>query len=281
MGAIHGFDSRRVAADLLAIVAVAVLLVGIHVLVPPGVRADLVLTYPAPNPFDALTAAYVHADDAHLVGNVVGYLAGAGVAYLLSLGAGERRWFHLSWLAILTVLPIAVGLTTAAVVDRPVTGRGFSGVVAGFAGFVLVGAGVVLHRAFGVDRQLSWQVVGALSLVVAAEILWLATDASPPLLVGLLVVGVGLPLAALALRGVRTGGPPDRDGWVRLGGAVLVTGLVLAVVSWFVLGLFPTDLVGERGVTNVLAHYLGLVSGGLIAAWGYRYWSVEPRNRRS
>lgn len=281
MPMVLGYDFRQVAADVLAIVTIAAMLIGIHVFVPPGVRAELALEYPTPNPVDALTAAYVHVNDAHLTGNVLGYLAGAGVAYLLSLAARERRWFHLSWLTFLTVLPVAVGLTAAVIIDRPVVGRGFSGVVAGFAGLLLVAGGVVLYRVFDVDRRSMWEVVAVLAVVVAVEILWLATEARPVLVVGILVVGVGLPLGSLAWRGIRSGIWTDGDNLGRLAGAVVATGLVLGIVTWFVVGLFPAQIVANGGVTNILGHYLGLVYGVLVAAWGYRYWSAGPENRRS
>lgn len=274
-------DGRRVVVDLVAIAAVAVLLVGIHLLVPPGVRSGLALTYPNPNPVDALTAAYVHANGAHLTGNLAGYLVGASVAYGLARAAGERRWFWLSWGTCLTALPIVVGLLAAALVARPIAGRGFSGVVAGLAGVVLVGAGVVAHRTFGTARRSMWEVIAMLAVVVAAEILWLATDAGQRLIGGVLVVGLGLPLASLARRAAAAGRPGGREGWVRVAGAALVVGLVLGIVTWLVVGLFPSRLVHEGGITNVLGHYLGLVGGGIVAAWGYRYWSVDGPNRGS
>lgn len=279
--ALYRARAGQVGADLVAIVGVAVLLVGLHVLVPFGFRDTFALWYATPDPLAALTAAYVHADAAHLVGNVTGYLAGATVAYALSLFSGERRWFHLTWLSCLLVLPIGVGLTAAAIVDRPVVGRGFSGVVAGFAGVVLVGGGVVLHRAFGVDRRTMWEVVAMLAVVVAAEILWLATDANATVLAGLVAVGVGLPLVSMLGRGATSARPAGRDAWRHAVGAVVVTTAVLGVLTWFVVGLFPAQIVGDSGVTNILAHYLGLVFGGGIAAWGYRYWSAGPENRRS
>lgn len=281
----EGTAIRPLVVDAAAVTAVAGLLVGIHVLVPAGVRNELALQYGRPDPFHALTAAYVHLNDAHLYGNVEGLLAGGAWAIGVSHLAGERRWFRISFLWFLTALPIAVGMTGAALLGEPVTSRGFSSVVAGLAGFGLVGAGVVLYRTFDVDRWLAWNVVAGLTVVVAAEVLWLVTGAVSPAAGGLLVLALGLTQVPLARAGLRTGLPTDRDGWRRLLGAVVTTGLLGGLVAGFVAGLFPTELAGDGSVTNVLGHYLGLAYGAVIAGWGYRYWSVEPprgpENRRS
>lgn len=264
-----------VVLDVAAIVAVAGLLVGIHTLVPAGVRDGLALRFASPDPLHAFTAAYVHLDDAHLTGNLVGYLAGAGLGYVLALAADERRWFRFSFAWFLTVLPVAVGLSSAFLIDRAAVGRGFSGVVAGFAGLVLVATVPVLHRGLGYDRRLAWDVVAAMVMVLAAEILWVVAGVVRPLVGGLLVVGGALSLVPIGRAGRRAGWPAGREGWRRLAGAVVVSVLIFAAVSWFVVGLFPAQLVSDGGVTNVLGHYLGLVYGAVIAGWGYRYWSTR------
>ncbi|MDZ7700587.1 MAG: hypothetical protein U5J98_00180 [Halobacteriales archaeon] len=278
-------DYRGLALDALAIGAVAALLVGIHVLVPAGLRHELALQYARPDPLHALTAAYVHLTDAHLVGNVGGLLAGGGWLLLVSWLADERRWARFSFAWFLTALPIAVGMTGAALVGGPLTTRGFSGVVAGLAGFGLVGVGVVLHRAYGVDRWLAWDVVAAVTVVVAAEILWLVTGTLSTAAGGLLALGGVATVLPIARAGYHAGLPADRDGWRRLVGAAVTAGLLGLLVVVFVVGLFPTDIASGESITNVLGHYLGLVYGAVIAGWGYRYWSTaparSPENRRS
>lgn len=269
-------DYRGLVVDALAVLAVAGLLVGVHLLVPAGLRNELALRYARPDPLHAFTAAYVHLTDAHLVGNVAGLLAGGGWLLLVSWLADESRWarFSLAW--FLTALPIAVGLTGAVLVGGPLTTRGFSGVVAGFAGFGLVGVGVVLHRAYGVDRWLAWDVAAGVSVVVAAEILWLVTGTLSTRAGGVLALGLGLTLVPVAWAGLGNGPPDGRDEWWRLAGAVVTAGLLGLLVLVFVVALFPTDIATGESVTNVLGHYLGLVYGAVIAGWGYRYWSTAP-----
>lgn len=283
MGATPGQTIRPLFVDLALIAALAGLLVGLHWVVPPGIREGFAFSYTDPDPLHAVTAAYVHLTTTHLVGNLVGLVLGGSFGALLAHAADEHRWFRLSVLSYLTVLPIVVGMTAAAAIPQPVVSRGFSAVVAGFAGFALVGVAVVLQRVLGVDRWLAWDVVAALILVVAAEIAWSVTGDLPPTLAGLLVVGLAVTLIPVSRGALRSGLPSDRRAWGRLVGAVAVTGTVLAVVSWFVIGLFPGQLVDDGGVTNILSHYLGLVYGAVIAGWGYRYWSTgaSPWNRRS
>lgn len=276
---------RGMLLDALGVLAVGSVLVGIHGLVPPGVRAEFALGYGQPDPFHALTAAYVHLTDAHLFANVGGLVVVGLWAVLVSGLAGERRWFRLSFLWLLVGLPVAVGLSGAALVDASVTTRGFSGVVAGLVGFALVGIGVVLHRAFGVDRWLAWDAVAATIVVVAAEILWLVAGAVSAIAAGLLLAGVGLTMVPFGRAAIRRGLPASWAEWLRVGGSVVVTAGLVAAVLAFVAGLFPTELARGAGVTNILSHYLGLVYGAVIAGWGYRYWSVapvgDPSNRRS
>lgn len=276
---------RGMLLDALGVLAVGGVLVGIHWLVPPGVRAGFALQYGQPDPFHAFTAAYVHLTEAHLIANVRGLLVVGLWAVLVSGLAGERRWFRLSAIWFLVGLPVAVGLSGAALIDASVTTRGFSGVVAGFAGFGLVGIGVVLHRAFGVDRWLAWDAVAATIVIVAAEILWLVAGDISALAAGVLLAGVGLTMVPFGRAAIRSGLPANRAEWFRVGGTVVVTAALVAAVLGFVAGLFPTELTRGDGVTNILSHYLGLVYGAVIAGWGYRYWSVgpvgDPSNRRS
>lgn len=272
---------RALVLDAMAVTAVAGLLVAIHVLLPPGVRDEFALQYDQPDPLHAFTAAYVHHGDAHLRGNIAGLLAGGAWALLVSHLAGERRWFRFSFLWFLTVLPIAVGLTGAWLFSEPLTTRGFSGIVAGFAGFGIVGVAVVLHREFGIDQWLARDVAAALVVVIGAEILWLITGTVSKAAPGLLLVAVALTGVPVVRAGLLTGLPTDRPGWSRLVRIVLTIILLGLLAVVFVAGLFPRDIAGDGPPTNVLGHYLGMVYGAIIASWGYRYWSQEGSNRRS
>lgn len=268
-------DARATAVDVAALLAVAGLLLVVHWLVPPGVREGLALQYDRPDPLHALTAAYVHLDATHLRGNVTAFLVASGSAYLLARVADERRWFHLAALGFLTALPMAVGMTAAVIVGGGVVARGFSGVVAAFVGFVLVSPGVVLRRAFGLPAWAGWNAVAALTVVVGAEILWVVGRSVPPAIGLVLAVGLVATLVPVVRPALDASNrPAGRQDWARLVGAAATVGVVAVVVSTFVVGLFPADVVNEDSVTNILGHYLGLVYGGVLALWGSRYWTT-------
>lgn len=262
---------RSTLLDVVAIASVAVLLAGIHGRVPPGVRAEVGFAYGAPDAVSALAAAYVHASRAHLTANITGYLAASTFVYVLCLGAGQRRWFRFTWLTYLVVLPVLVSPTGALVLDRAITSRGFSGVVAGFVGFAIVAIPVVLRRVFVFPRRLASAAFNVVVVVVAGVLVWRVTGGLPPAVAAALVGGAAL---AVALARGATGGL----GWRRLGGGALLAGAVCAGVVLFVVALFPTRTGG--GTTNLLAHYLGLVYGAVVAAWGYRYWKTGAEEAR-
>ena len=270
-----GPGGRRLLADLGALVAVAALLAGVHFLVPAGVREGLALDYARPDPLHAFTAAYVHLTDAHLRANLAAFVVAGGTAAFLASAVDEHRWFRLSTVAFLTVLPVLVGMTAATVVGGDVLGRGFSSVVAAYVGFVLASPGVVLRRGFGYAPWVGWNAVAGLVVVVGAVILWsVDVGLDLPLVVAL---GAGLlaVLAAFARPALdRSTWPDGGDDWRRLAGATTLVALVGAVVSAFAVGLFPADIVSGDTVTNILGHYLGLVYGAVIAAWGSRYWTT-------
>ena len=270
------------AVDAALLVAVAAALVAVHVLVPAGVREGLALDYARPDPLHAWTAAFVHLGDAHLRGNVAGLLLAGGFAALLAGLVDEHRWFRLSTLAYLTVLPVLVGMTAAAVVGADVLGRGFSSVVTGYVGFVLASPGVVLRRGFGYPAWVGWNAVAGLAVVAGGVILWASGVALTPAVVGLLGAGLLLVLATFVKPVAFDGAWPDgRRAWLRVAGAATTVVVVGVVVAAFAVGLFPAEVVRGDAVTNVLGHYLGLVYGAVVAVWGSRYWatpgSAQPR----
>lgn len=250
-------------------------LVGTHVLVPTGVRAQLAFDHAAFVPWTLWTHAYVHHGWAHLLQNVGGFSVIASVAYILCRVLNARRWFWVSTVAFLTVLPVLVSLSSyvllgwIAPVATPVE-RGFSGVVAGFAGLVFVAflvwmkleAGLAVTQAIGqmVVLLMLWE----LSVIYVG---WIDVRATA-------LVAFGLALSwVLLIRAVSW-----RDAWNRREAWWTELGLTIGVVFVLltvVVALFPTDLVSGGTFTNIFAHGAGFVWGGLVAggAWqGHRRW---------
>jgi len=77
--------------DLGAIIAVAAFLGIIHFFAPETLKQTLAFSHERFSVYTLSTAAYVHNGQAHLVGNIVGYLLATIYAYMLCVAVDERR----------------------------------------------------------------------------------------------------------------------------------------------------------------------------------------------
>lgn len=260
---------RRFADDVGLVLAVVGLLAGLQFLVPRSAQSVLYFRHDLAEPWTLLTASYVHADADHLARNVLGYLLAAAYAYALCVGAGRRGWFRRTLAAFLVVLPVLVALASYAVFalgypSMRLSSKGFSGVVGGFAGFLLV----ALYAYLGERRSAS---VGA-SVCVSLFLLCLFSvdvryaGGVRPEMAGPVAAGVALAGGWTAVEG--RVGLPGRRRWAAVEDAAVVT-LVGAVLGVLTFGLFPdpSAVVRDGAVTNVFAHAAGLFLGiGLSAA---------------
>jgi membrane associated rhomboid family serine protease len=243
---------------------VATLLLALHFLAPPEVRARLAFDYVAFDPLTLLTSAYVHATDAHLFGNLFGYGIGAVYAYGLCVRSGRRAWFRRTVVLLFFVLPVAVNLVSYVALTvqfpnaRPVS-RGFSGVVGGFGGFLLVALYATIRERDGVRTAVGVLVAMLLVGVATVE---LGRGAFDPVTLALVVAGVALALFGAGtsdvLETVRT---RRRD--------VAEVGLVGVVVVLLLWALFPAEsgAGGPLASESVFAHAAGLVFGAGCAAF--------------
>jgi membrane associated rhomboid family serine protease len=273
MEADHADRSRLVARDLGLIGAVAVVLVWIHVAVPAAVRTRLAFRHETVDPISLYTSAFVHLDLPHLLGNVAGYVAAALVAYGLCVQVGHRRWFRVTFAGFLLVLPVVVSLTSYAVIGLlypaidPVS-RGFSGVGAGFAGFVFVALLATLNRVY--DYRLAGYTGLAIWLLLLFEVyLIYVGDVTLPV-GGLFLVGWGACLWGIGRTATATAvftPPRTRLELLQVMQVVLVVVLLVSFVSV----LFPPQIVEDGAVTNVFAHAAGFLYGiggaALTARW--------------
>ncbi|WP_128477348.1 hypothetical protein [Halorussus pelagicus] len=262
-----GYPRSAVAVDLAAIAVAALVLVGVEFLLPAAVHAQLAFDHAALDPASLLTAAYVHANLGHLLSNLGGYVSLAVVTYLVCLHADRRAWFRRTLPVFLLVLPVTVNLTSYVVLETRFSGaspvsRGFSGVVAGFGGFLLVAVAVHLRRSY--SRETVFFVGQFAVLLLLGELLWIYADG-----VGLFeggAIGTGL---ALAVSGIvsRARGRTFGDAYYQqVGFDLLYVALVFALLVWLVYGLFPADPAADGTFTNIFAHGAGFVEGGLLAA---------------
>lgn len=262
-----GYSRRVVLADAALLFAVAAVLVGAHVLLSPGAKNALSFHHAGVRPHAMLTAAYVHVGLVHLAGNVGGFVAAAGMAYLVCLSMGRRGWFYATLPWLLVAVPVLANgasllATRAWYPEVPVISRGFSAVVAGAGGFVFVALVALLERDRGRDAAVF---VGGLVATLLLAIAYLrsvdalATPVLATLGVGGAVTGAG---AALSLRDEEAG---DRQA-TRLGGRAIPLLLIVVLLCSLVAGLFPTETAHGNYRTDVVAHGVGLLAGTAVAA---------------
>ena len=278
MDGVGDHRSGQIAVDLLLVAVVPALLGVVHFLVPAAIQHEFVLTPEAATPITLFSAAFLHASDAHLFSNVVGYALGALSAYLLCLLLAERRWFWLSTLVLVFGLPVLVNWTSIQVLDLYFGDwsgrtRGFSGVAAGFGGFAL--AALLAYVGRRTDRGTALFAGLAVLLLLLWEVLVIYAGEFPLLPTGLVALGVALCLAEVSRRWYRRGLPEARADWLGVGVVVAVFAWTLVVVAWLVAGLFPADVVHGNQFTNIFAHAIGFGYGFLIPGWGYRYWRTS------
>lgn len=138
----------RVVADAIALLVVPTVLLAVFTLPEPTKRAAA-FSYTDPTLLTAFTAHYVHLTVPHLVGNVVGFVLLAAVAYGLSLLAGRRRLFFASTITFVLMFPFVLsGLNLA--VPRNAIGYGFSGVNMAFFGYIAIILPVAIDERLGV-----------------------------------------------------------------------------------------------------------------------------------
>ena len=262
-------STRTVLLDVAGLGTIALLLVGIHFLLPSSITQALVFKYASFPSYTIFTAAFVHASNAHLYGNLVGYALTIVYAYALSLHSHGLRWFRRTVLASILLVPILTNLTSYIILSLqypetdPVS-RGFSGVVAGFGGVLLVS----LYRALRVkyNADLAWAVSLSLFLILM-QLLDIQYRGGLSLIVtGLVGLAIILEFGRyLYEHDVRLQSRADLR---RISAGGLLVTLVGIVLGILVLALFPqaSSLVEDGNFTNIFAHIAGFLWGIVVAA---------------
>lgn len=253
--------------DLVLILAIPALLASIHFLTSTALQQQLALTPSDPQWYTVFTAGYVHAGVDHLSGNLFGYFLAVSYAYWLCLYNNRRQWFRRTTIVQLLVTPIAVNvanLLAFGTVLPEVEGysRGFSGVVGGFGGFLLVAFVVAVWDTYGSDLAEAVGVSLVLVLMLLVSVVY--AGQVQPLVAGLVAFGIGLQVVGTLYQ--RDWELPTVDIASRAFAFQLVSGgLVVAVLAVLVLLLFPAGLVEDGEFVNVVGHGVGMVCGGLVS----------------
>jgi len=251
--------------NLSVVFIIPALLALIHFTIPASLQQQLVFDHADISPITFLTASYLHASNAHLYGNIVGYLLGALYAFALALFVSRLDWFRRAFAANLLLVPIFVHATDYVIwstqyPEAEIVSRGFSGVAAAFTGTLLVALYVYVDERHGSSAAYAVALSLFLLLMQLIDVRYAG---------GFRLEVAGLVVAGIAL----VGGSVvwERRGDLEVGRDVVVSGglvvLVAAVLGYTVFMLFPApaDIVNGGGVTNVYAHAAGLLFGLMVS----------------
>lgn len=258
-----------------AILAVPVLLAVIHLLFPRSLKELFAFSHDSFAVYTLFTAAYIHAGQSHLVGNIAGYLLTTLYAYMLCTAVDERRWFWRTFVAFLLLLPVLVNLSSYIAFSTwhpsasPVS-RGFSGVVAGFGGFLLAALAVYVRSRY--SNSLGNAVGISTFLVLMAIIDYIYGGGVRFEVVALVAGGIVAQIWSHIWQSELTFAALDSQRVVV--DAVAVT-LVLAVLGYVVISMFPADIVQNGSATNIIAHGMGFLLGVGVSV----VTNLETRNR--
>lgn len=248
----------------MAILSVGLVIVAIHFGVPSSTQEHLALDHGRIVWWAFLTGAYVHNSTQHLLNNLVGFGIGTVVAYQLTYIQNHRHWFWVTTAALLLVLPILVNLTDYVVfqaLELEPTSRGFSGVVAGYVGLMLVAVARLISNRH--NRRLGLNVGLAILIMLLGEVLVIYTGV-PSLLAGVILgIGLAFTLGSVVWRVVnRSWTDEERQRLVEEAGFIAVVAVLLAAFVWV---LFPGHLVQDGTATNIIAHFTGFGWGIALA----------------
>ncbi|WP_439027189.1 hypothetical protein [Haloarchaeobius sp. DT45] len=254
-------ELTHIIKELVALSVIPLALTAIHLFFPTA-RHTLALAHDDLHLLPLWLSAFVHVNSGHLLSNLTGYILAIVPTYLVYLHWNRRGLFwHSVALALLLVPPVVnlgsfVYFTSQGLAEGTVS-RGFSGVVGAFAGMGLASVVAFVAEVYGLRR--AYWLAQAVVLAAGGVILVGLVGGLEPLHVGL--VGVGLVLSVTGLIG------PERDVLARArqqSTTLLVLGYAVGMSLVVVYLLFPSDVVGDGGVTNVVAHATGIVVGSVL-----------------
>ena len=239
-------------------------LVTIHYAAPAGIKSQLVFDHERFAPWTVLTAAYVHASTRHLMSNLVGYWVSGGIVYWLCSAQGRQRWFWRTTILFLVALPILVNLTSYGMfqsLELIVTTRGFSGVVAGNVGFILVALSRWLADRH--DYQLGMTVGQILFVLLLGEIALIYVGHPSLVMLALFGAAFTLSIGRLLQRGLQQTPTPAERQQVALEAAFVTA--ITAMLATFIWMLFPAQIVQHGNQVDIIGHAAGFLWGVVLA----------------
>jgi hypothetical protein len=259
-------DHRPVIVDFLVLLAIPAVLAVIHVSLPDATYNQLVFTYGDPHWITMWTAAVLHASNAHLVSNVLGYLLAIGAIYdLYQAKIHDRHRFWITVAVLLVIVPPITKLVDYAVLYQhfglladEATSKGFSGIASAFGGMLLATVGYVAADEYNTIIGVN---VVSLILLGAAGVFAAGNGFFTPRIAAVIVVGLALE-SILLVSSTNVRQPGDlRDRVTEHRENIVQIAAYGGIVCIFLYAIVPIDIVQSGSVTNVLAHAVGFLIG--------------------
>jgi len=243
-------------ADLMAILAVPLVLVGVFAL-PEATRRAMAFSYTEPTLWTAFTANYVHLGADHLLANVASYTLVVPLVYLLSVLSDRRRRFFVAFTSFLVAFPAALSYLNLAIA-RPGVSVGFSGINMAFVGFLPLALAGFLRAHFDVDAELDLAgglFFAGMTLVAVLSVRSVVTVA----VAGAALLAAGLFFSSVVDLQERT--RPDVRAAVDAGGYFELAAAAFVLFVGLPMLAFPSDPVADGSVVNLYIHLLGYALG--------------------
>lgn len=282
-GSYLAYSRKRFIIDSVLISLVAVLLIVVHFVIPDARQRILALGSSQSDPLVSYLLTFVHANDAHLYGNMVGYLVSAFLTLILCMRIKAMRWFYLTAPILLTLLPIGTTMLSRNVFELLYPNAdpifiGFSTVSAGFIGFSFL-ALLIVGRVIYDHRTIVF--IGIFIVLVSVNLLLWATHNQ------LLPVAVLSTLFVLLLLIVdNLNSISFSEGLSELkqmGERILVLLSATALYGMFGVGLFPATELSSSLRINISGHLLGVCLGfgfALVTALISDIFPIKEQLRR-
>lgn len=271
-------ESEFLNSDYILLAVIPTFLAAIYFFTPDILQQALAFDHTRFNGYTLLTAAYVHTSDSHLYNNLIGYALAATYTYALCLTVDELSWFRRTFLVHLLTLPILVNLTSYAIFAtlypgaEPVS-RGFSGVVSGFVGFLLVSLSVFVRKRH--SRKIGYA-TGLILLLVLMQLIDLRYSGGfRPVVTGLIILASLLVLLPYIRSGIEI---PVKEKRRKIGLSIAGVAVVGFILAYLTLKLFPEAgaIVEGGALTNVFGHAAGFLWGILVSIGVWIYCSYRP-----
>jgi hypothetical protein len=266
-------NSEYLDINYILLAAIPIFLAAVHFLTPDAFQQALAFDHTRFNGYTLLTAAYIHASDAHLYNNLIGYALAATYTYALCLTVDEFSWFRRTFLIHLLTLPILVNLTSYAIFailvpDAEPVSRGFSGVVSGFVGFLLVALYVFVQKRH--SRMIGYA-TGLITLLLLMQLIDLRYSGGfRPAVTGLIALASLLMLTPYVRSGIEI---PEKEKQRNIGLSIAGVAVVGFILAYLILKLFPEAgaLTEDGAFTNIFGHAAGFLWGILVSigVWVY------------